>query len=218
MLAVWIIFFAVEDSFAEGDPVEVMLSKAVKENDLATVKRLIDNGADPEVGQFGFPLLSAASLQGNAEIVSYLISKGADPMKFTGDFAAIHLAVSGHNTDVVQVLLEAGVPIDLPTKESWHPPLLMHAARNNAIEMMSFLLSKGADINVRDKCNDPAVAASAYYGHVEATEFLIENGADLTTKSTSGGPCVAGSTAVSYATKRGHDNIAEMLLKAGAVE
>lgn len=150
--------------------------------------------------------------------IERLIASGMDLLTFDGEFSAIHLATSNDDAEVVALLLEAGVPIDFRTRQAWEAPLLMHAASNNATKTISFLLERGADINVGDRCSDPPIAAAAYFGHLEAVELLIAMGADVTTRSSDGSVCAVGSSAMSYAQDQGHSDIVDVLRKAGAVE
>lgn len=205
-------------SFAQDQSVQVTLTQAIRDNDLVLVRNVFAENPDVEMQQFRPSPLSIASSEGQADIVQFLISQGMDPLQMDSRLAPIHIAASKDHVDVVQVLLEAGVPIELRTKDRWEPPLLMHAASNNAVDTISFLVAQGANIDVRDKCNDPPIAASAYYGHREATLLLIDLGANLTTASSAGGVCSEGSTAVSYAISQGHMEIADILRAAGAVE
>ncbi len=195
-----------------------LMTKAIRDGDLAAVEGLLAEGADPEEGLFGFAPIYTASVEGHAEIAQVLIDAGADPFQFKGVVSAIHMAVNGDHVDVVKVLLDAGVPMDFATKERWEPPLLMQAARSNALDTINYLLDRGADIDMRDKCQDPAIAAAAYWNNREAAELLIARGADLTTRSVAGVVCSEGATAVSYALRQGHTEMAEFLRQAGAVE
>jgi ankyrin repeat protein len=53
------------------------------------------------------------------------------------------------------------------------------AARNGHIEVVRFLLGKGADINCRGFFGAPGLHWAAINGHKAMVEFLITNGADL---------------------------------------
>lgn len=53
------------------------------------------------------------------------------------------------------------------------------AARNGHIDVATFLLEKGADINCRGFFGAPGLHWAAINGHKEMVEFLIERGADL---------------------------------------
>lgn len=206
-------------SFAEGDFNERLLIKAIRGGDLPLVQEMIEQVEDFDPTELRRPPLIAASSAGHVDIVRYLMSLGADPMRYDNAQAAMHFAVAKDHVQIVEIFLDAGVPLDFRTKQSWTPPLLMHAASSNSVETMRLLFDRGADINVRDKCNDPPIAASAYFGHLEATELLIELKADLTTRSVFTEGCSgAGATALSYAVGQGHPDVAEVLRQAGAVE
>uniref|UniRef100_A0A1X7T442 Uncharacterized protein n=1 Tax=Amphimedon queenslandica TaxID=400682 RepID=A0A1X7T442_AMPQE len=62
----------------EGD---IALIVSARRGDYETVKVLLDNGADPNIGQeweYPIPLIKAA-IEGHTNVVELLLSKGADP-------------------------------------------------------------------------------------------------------------------------------------------
>jgi ankyrin repeat protein len=79
---------------------DIALSRAVRAALPATVRKLLDAGADPNYNE-GSPLRLAAQL-GHTEIVSILIDRGADPN--VGDGAALKTAAAHYRDATVQVL------------------------------------------------------------------------------------------------------------------
>jgi len=60
------------------------------------------------------------------------------------------------------------------------------AADFGQVEVMQYLLSKRADINVKDRFGITPLLAAVYEGHEEAVKFLVKNRADKTVKGPDG--------------------------------
>eukprot|EP01102_Stenamoeba_stenopodia_P001877 TRINITY_DN1169_c0_g1_i1.p1 TRINITY_DN1169_c0_g1~~TRINITY_DN1169_c0_g1_i1.p1 ORF type:complete len:140 (+),score=41.16 TRINITY_DN1169_c0_g1_i1:145-564(+) len=102
----------------------------------------------------------------------------------TGDLAGVKDAVERDGEDVNQV--EASVSKRTP----------MHwAADFGQVEVMKYLVSKGAKPDVADHFGITPLLAAVYEGHDEAVKFLLEKGANKNAK----GP--DGLTALEAATK-----------------
>ncbi len=121
---------------------------------------LIDAGAaiDAE-SEYGTPLQSA--IRGNhSSTVELLISKGADTNKTSHDgwiplhYAAFHGCIEKDEHEcggIVELLLATGVEIDRADDFGWTP---MHwAAVHGHRTTLEFLVSNGANVNVKTKCN-----------------------------------------------------------------
>ena len=82
---------------------------------------------------------------------------------------------------------------------------LMHAARENNVEMVKALLNKGANANaVTDENNTPLMVA-ARYGYTEVVRALVEKGADINVQNN------AGKTALTIAEGQDHADIVRIL-------
>jgi len=74
-------------------------------------------------------------------------------------------------------LVESGV--DINKKYGYFHETLLHlAAQNNWIETVQYLVSKGADVNARDRFNYTPLHDAAYGGHMDIIKCFLENGAD----------------------------------------
>src|SRR5947209_5032432 len=93
------------------------LVKAVKHGDVIEVRRLLEDGADPNEGSPGFytPLYVAAA-RGNTPMVLALLQAGAKP-----DWHAVQVAAFGNHAKTVRALLASGASADGPSGET---PLL----------------------------------------------------------------------------------------------
>jgi len=55
------------------------------------------------------------------------------------------------------------------------------------IEVVKFLVSKGADVNAKNKDdNTPLHLAASWNGHIEVIEFLVSKGADISVTNVAG--------------------------------
>lgn len=71
-------------------------------------------------------------------------------------------------------------PEDLVTKEHWHgSTVLFEAARSGHIEMVKWLVGKGADINHANEWGESAANEAATMGHWDVVWYLNDTGADL---------------------------------------
>nr|XP_013803389.1 PREDICTED: myotrophin isoform X1 [Apteryx mantelli mantelli] len=71
------------------------------------------------------------------------------------------------------------------TLEGGRKPL-HYAADCGQLEILEFLLLKGADINAPDKHNITPLLSAVYEGHVSCVKLLLSKGADKTVKGPDG--------------------------------
>lgn len=137
------------------------LQSAAERGDIATLKKLLNDGANiNEVAQYG-TVIAYASRNCHIEAVKLLLERGADvnasnSMKIT----AMHTAAAGGCNDVIRLLIDKGSDIDTISAAGYTP--LSLAAYWGKYETIKLLLEKGADpdiaINglIRNKANDAA--------------------------------------------------------------
>ncbi|XP_063796639.1 ankyrin repeat domain-containing protein 54 [Pseudophryne corroboree] len=90
------------------------LREAANGNDLDTVQRLLDEGADPcAADDKGRTALHFASCNGNDQIVHLLLDHGADPNQRDGlGNTPLHLAACTSHVPVITTLLQGGARVD----------------------------------------------------------------------------------------------------------
>uniref|UniRef100_A0A3B4BX10 Uncharacterized protein n=1 Tax=Pygocentrus nattereri TaxID=42514 RepID=A0A3B4BX10_PYGNA len=71
------------------------------------------------------------------------------------------------------------------TLEGGRKPL-HYAADCGQVEMLEFLLSKGADVNAPDKHGITPLLSATYEGHLACVKILLEKGADKERKGPDG--------------------------------
>ena len=60
----------------------------------------------------------------------------------------------------------------------------MSAAANNSLEVLSYLLDSGADINQTNQRGDTTLISAAFNNHLETVAYLLDIGVDVKKKST----------------------------------
>lgn len=153
------------------------LIKYCYQGNLLQLKELVALGADVNVPDENGELVLHSSIRaGYDEITSFLLSVNANPnlLDLSGNDAMYYAAMK-NNISVAKELFNESAFVD-GQKDGMVPPLIT-AALYNCGEVVEFLISKGAVVDIKDK---------------------------------------KGKTALYYATAQKHQNVIEMLLKAGA--
>jgi len=131
------------------------------------------------------PLVYA--VQGNdIEMVKHLLELGADPAipgKF--DNIALHYAVMMGSAEMAELFISKSLILSDSQNKLGQTPLQMAAEAGN-LEMIDFLISKGADPNHRDARGITPLHEAVINGHVEATKLLLDKGADVDLQTTDG--------------------------------
>ena|SRR5688572_24677706 len=172
---------------------------AAYNNDLGAVRRLLDEGADPNaVNRFGVTPLHEAATVANAAMLKALLEAGGDANASFGEGETV-LMTAARTGDAasVRLLLEHGADAD--AYERWHgQTALMWAAIENHADVVQLLVDAGAEVdrastkhewvkisysegNVpkqRDLGGLTALQLAAREGSVESVEKLLAAGAD----------------------------------------
>jgi len=182
------------------------LVRASQEGDLATVRRLVESGADVNsVGDHGLgPLLTFTP-----SVVEYLLTNGADPNRQTNESGhSVLLGVAYfNNVECVRLLLCAGADVNAVVDETGetalHNALIGQGQNVSAADrhtVVKLLVERGADPNrrtipgrtslafwrdVRTRGETPLHRAAAY-APTETVEFLLRSGADKTIRDANG--------------------------------
>ena len=114
--------------------------KAAKNNDIQTLKALLDKGIDVDVKtQYGATALMFATDKGNLEVVNLLLEKGANPNindTFYGSSPFL-LSFSKGNIEIIKSMLNHGADISTETP-------LIYASYSDNPEVAKLLIEKGA--------------------------------------------------------------------------
>lgn len=158
------------------------VSVAARNGDAATLKVLVDAGADVEKSNIsGSSPLYLAAQEGHAEAIELLIAAGADvdTPRDTGATPCFIACVNGH-VDALRALIKAGC--DVHAKVTRRPPGLPHqtaadvAAQNGHQACLTALLAAGAAPPADWDC-DP---------DEDTVSFMCSKGASLVIKTKNG--------------------------------
>ena len=187
------------------------LVDAVKTNDVASLRTLIDKHVDVNAVQpDGTTALHWAVEGDSLEIVQVLLRAGAN-VKAANRYGItpLWLASLNGNASVIGALLEAGADAAAASAEG--ETALMVAARTGNADAVNILLSRGADPNVREKWRgQTALMWAAAEGHAEVIRALVAHGAEVQIRSN------GGFTALLFAAREGRIAAVDALMKAGA--
>lgn len=207
----------------EGLRWKTPLEIAVNNRDEAMVQFLLNNRADPNIGN---PLYNAV-YRGDEVIVDLLLNHGAYVNKRNDDSnTPLHFAVSSEQVNVVRLLLKNGARVlkkdrygyTVKSKNSEIEQLLndykeaelspLHeAAKNGSVDELNCLLSEPqVSIDSQNKSGKTALIFAAGRGHVEVVNMLISAGADVNIRDNKG------NTALHRAVMKHHWDVAHILL------
>lgn len=115
---------------------------------------------------------------GDTESVGLFLEAGFDPeLTDQKGIPALSLAVRAQMCDVAGLLIDAGADVNRLSGDRGYSPL-MDAAQKGDSRMVSFLLARGADPNLRSKDGQTALVICAGRGDADMAELLVAHGAD----------------------------------------
>ncbi|XP_059470991.1 uncharacterized protein LOC132193991 isoform X3 [Neocloeon triangulifer] len=208
------------------------------------LKNLLNSGDINKRDTNGNTLLTLAAQFSSEEICRLLVENGADLSAVDEDGNdALHCACIGGKLENIKYLLGLN-GFSVEKKSRYGKTALHMAAENDHVAMAEFLLSKGANVNVRDDYTSTPFILAAQFSCEEMCRLLVENGADLSAVDKYGHDalhlaCLGGKlhiakyllglndfsvemkgrdekTALHMAAYKGHVAVAEFLLSKGA--
>jgi ankyrin repeat protein len=192
---------------------------AVRVDDSAVIRLLLEKGADPKLGKkddaLATPLAEAINF-GRAAAAAILSTRGGEVNGVFGNgWSALHKACDLGKSHVAEKLLQAGVDGSIKTA-SGTTPLLMALARMQpqTAEMLLKHPSVIAEINTAyttsDNLKRNAMLRAAELGQYSILEKMIEAGGNVNTTD------AEGRTLMHYAIERGDAAIVRLLAASGA--
>ena len=119
------------------------LHKAAGEGDLASVKLLIENGANVKEKVDGFTPLHSAAERGHKDVVELLIQNGANVnAKGNQNWTPLHLAATSGKPDVVELLITKGANVNANDLDGRTPLWWAQVKRQSKI--VALLMRHGA--------------------------------------------------------------------------
>ena len=175
---------ATENSNMKGDvPVETRgwnpLHSAADGGNEAIIETLLSSGLDINSrSNNGTTPLMVAAAKGQEKTVNFLLSKGADPhlKNFMGR-NLLHAAAEGGNIFIVRSMLSRDIDINSKGDKCSATPLII-ATMENHVEVMKYLLQKGADISLTTGSpkRRSALHIASEHGSIAAIELLLSGG------------------------------------------
>jgi ankyrin repeat protein len=123
---------------------------AVRAGDMATVKRLLRDGADVNAtNRYGVTPLSLAAQNGDAPAIDVLLAAGADAKRTVSNGQTmLMLAARSGNTSAIRALLSHGARVNAKETVLGENALIWAAADNHA-DAIAALVRGGAEVNAR---------------------------------------------------------------------
>jgi ankyrin repeat protein len=200
-----------ETSIDYGDHKITPLIKAAGDGEEEIVQELLKAGAkvNAKASDTGETALIEAVSNKHTDIVEMLLAAGADvSVKNSFDFNALNIAVAANEQDLAALLLDHGA--NLETETSMLTPLMFAASAGN-VDMIRFLVKRGAKVNHGAKEGKQTALFSAIYsGKPEAVQALVDLKADVNTRMKDG------PTPLQAAMKGDQDDVVKILKAAGA--
>lgn len=189
------------------------LALAARNGDVSLVKDLLYMGASPYSESFwGRRPIWQAAFQGHMEVVKLFLSdlgrdkNGPDEGGLTEE-SLIAAALGGHPPVVKFLLAIYGLQVNIFVDDDPGGSLLFLAARKGLSDVVSLLLSYGADPNLiahQRRANTPLTEA-VIQGHEDVVQLLVHGTANLHR-----------TRALAFAVAQGNKRLAEVLLQNGA--
>lgn len=204
---------AVDTPIDYGESVNTPLEKAAWVGDLPIVEYLIAKGANVNArdSESKATVLWSAVSNGHTEIVKALIAAKADvALRDKYGASVITTAAAAGNQEIAGLLLDAGANVG--DAGSGLTPLAYPVSSGN-VEMIRFLVGRGADVNQGAKTGGQTALITAILGaKIESVKTLIELKANVNTKMKDG------TTPLELAQKGDQEEIIALLKAAGAKE
>ncbi|GEO11278.1 hypothetical protein SAE01_37740 [Segetibacter aerophilus] len=125
------------------------------------------------------------------------------------DTTQIFDACRRNDLDLVERIYEENPEAIHAVDTKGFTPLIL-AVYNNSLDVVDFLLKKGAKTSGQDAAGNTALMGVCFKGYTELAQKLVDAGADVNERNSNG------ATALTFAATFGHLQIAEILLKKGA--
>ncbi|KAH8816611.1 ankyrin repeat-containing domain protein [Xylogone sp. PMI_703] len=151
-------------------------SKTNKENGKEMAVFLLDQGADPNLGNSDTPL-NRASIYGHLNMMKLLLEHGADPAQECGGFSPLSTAIKYNTPEAVTLLLEANIS-DHDARNIWLERSLRYACSKGERGIVLQLIKAGTNINSQEEDSwrgaTPLLIA-ILYGHPKTAQLLVRN-------------------------------------------
>ena len=165
-------FFKTTQSFSADLSQSEALYRLIQLQDVAALKELLSQGADPNDFYGDRPMLSWAAQNNNAEIVRALIAAKADVDKIDLGFRETPLlrAIENQHVENVQVLIEAKANPN--AKDAAGEPAIARAVKGESSEIVRLLIDAGADLSYFSPDGDSLALMAAQANQPASVEVI----------------------------------------------
>ncbi|KAF2870615.1 ankyrin repeat-containing domain protein [Massariosphaeria phaeospora] len=189
------------------------LCEAVKLDCFVFVERLLNAGADPDLGPIDqIPLCHATTGRGHnsLKITRHLLINGADPdVRCSSKWSPLHEATKTRDREMVELLLRYGANVNCQDANDRTP--LIYAIQNCDESLVRLLIQSGADVDILDSDGRPALHTAAACGDQGIfTRIFVSSQGDASVGDR------AGRTALDCARQTGEAGIIRILEAAAA--
>lgn len=149
------------------------LNRACSKGDLASVKKIISDGADINaIDSRGRSALLEAAWGGYNDVVKFLLDKGANPnlADSTGYTPIMRASEEGHDS-VVGTLIQKGADVNVHGKVRGTTALML-AAEHGHCKSIEKLIDAGAKVNAIDQYEETALARAYRTNQLKAAELI----------------------------------------------
>lgn len=208
-------------TLAAAEEPSVRLAEAIEKGDVAAVRKLIAEGADPNArvtsSEEGRTPLFLAVEADKPEVTEALLKSGADPAieNANGD-PVIFLATDAGLIPHARLLVAHGVSINSRNREG--STVLMRGMMHVEQPDFQAKIDLGADVNLVDPRGESALMMAAEAGNLAAAKVFIDAGAKLDLRNREGKTALMiAASRDAYSDKQGvTPRIVELLIKGGA--
>ncbi|XP_075112151.1 potassium channel SKOR-like isoform X2 [Nicotiana tabacum] len=130
---------------------------------------------------------------------------------FSGGRVIINNLLEGRESSLQSKILDSDITLNIAKHESELTMRLNCAAHDGDLYRLSRIIGAGADPSRTDYDGRSPLHLAASKGHGDITVFLIQRGVEINARDK------FGSTALLEAVKNGHDQVASLLMEAGAL-
>lgn len=195
---------------------EYNLHEAIYLEDLDLLKRYLAQGSDLHTfSEAGLTPLYYATQSNQIELVKALIDAGADVNNANQNgWTPLMSAVLNNHYEVAELLIQAGADVNKGNHDGWAPLHLtvnsQDYQKHDGSELISLLVSKGANINQQTKTGQSALYLASINNRLSEARLLIEQKSDINL------PISSGKTPLIAAVKENNLSVAKVLIQAGA--
>ncbi|KAF7897422.1 hypothetical protein EAF00_005650 [Botryotinia globosa] len=194
--------------------IDVALFHAVQHDKITTCRILLDDGANIDAINYGYPPLTTAVKCGNEEIVKLLLDRRPHPnvnLKGEAGQTALYIAVCMKNLALIRLLLDNGSNPDVAVDG---PYVALHSATTDS-EITKMLVGHIRNFEVRTPQNLTSLMLAAEFNE-ESARILIEHKAKVNAKVPLDNEFWEGWTPIFFAANANKPTTVALLAKAGA--